>query len=523
MKETIAGLPALLRLGRAQGYLTYAQANAALPKEVFHPEQLDQLLRCLDEAGIKLIDGLDSPEDASEAGDGHGTDGSPADDPLIDDPVRLYLAQMGAIPLLKRDEEVALAKEIEAARNRFRCEVLGCGGALRQVLDILQRVQAGELPFDRTMQGSSPERLPKEEVLDRLPHHLAKLQQTLGRNQADYEKLICPDTPDKTKAALRRAIEERRTQAVALIEELGVRTSKLQVIARHLEKTAQRLDKGATGEERRALLLEVLEEPAALSARLESVRKHLAVLSKARRTLAAANLRLVVSVAKGYRNRGLTFLDLIQEGSAGLMRAVDKYEHSRGFKFSTYATWWIRQAMSRAIADLSRTIRVPVHVGQTMRKLRKVSHDLEQKLGREATIEELAAAAGISLAEAQRALEVGRDPISLDRPLSESATNNLGDFIVEGGVASPDEAAMRQTLKDRLHQVLDTLALREREILKLRFGLGDGFAYTLEEVGRVFRVTRERVRQIEAKAIDKLRHPSRSHQLESFLDRPELH
>jgi len=519
LKETIAGLPALLRLGRAQGYLTYAQANAALPKEVFHPEQLDQLLRRLDEAGIKLVDGLDAPG-------GEEQETVTGDEPVIDDPVRLYLAQMGAIPLLKRDEEIALAKEIEAARNCFRREVLGCGGALRQVVDLLQRVQDGELTFDRTMQGSSPDRLPKEQVLERLPHHLARLHELLARDHVDFEKLLAADGAEKSRQALQRAIADRRAQALTLVEELGLRTSKLQGIARNLEKSALRMGKLAedgAAEELRTLVLETLEEPPALRQRLGVIRQHLAVLSKARRTLAAANLRLVVSVAKGYRNRGLTFLDLIQEGSAGLMRAVDKYEHSRGFKFSTYATWWIRQAMSRAIADLSRTIRIPVHVGQTMRKLRKVSQELEQTLGREPTIEELAAAAGISLAEAQRAFEVGRDPISLDRPLSESATNNLGDFIVEGGVPAPDEAAMRQTLRDRLQQVLGTLAMREREILKLRFGLGDGFAYTLEEVGRVFRVTRERVRQIEAKAIDKLRHPSRSHQLESFLDRPEWH
>ena len=262
----------------------------------------------------------------------------------------------------------------------------------------------------------------------------------------------------------------------------------------------------------------VLENPKQLDKRLRAIEAVYTQYEQAKRDLSGGNLRLVVSIAKKYRNRGLSFLDIIQEGNTGLMRAVDKYEYRRGYKFSTYATWWIRQAITRAIADHARTIRIPVHMIETMSKLRTVSKKLLQELGREPTIEEIAKEAEMSVSEARRVLKISKHPFSLDRPIGESEDSYFGDFIEDESVDSPVQSATQEMLKDRIDHVLKTLTYREREIIKLRYGIGDGYTYTLEEVGRIFKVTRERVRQVEAKAIRKLQHPVRSRKLEGFLD-----
>jgi RNA polymerase primary sigma factor len=448
----------------------------------------------------------------------------------------MYLTQMGEIPLLKREEEISLAKKIEVTRKRFRRKVLECDYALTNVVDTLKRVHTGELPFDRTVKVSLTENLEKDKIIQRMPHNLKTLERLMEQNVEDFTKVLDPRLGDEEKRKLRRSLRIRRRKAVTLVEELSIRTQKVQPLMRKLEQISLRMDelerqiedmKGNRGlkEERanlekelRDLMLITLEEPAALRNRVEIMKNRFTEYEQAKRDLSGGNLRLVVSIAKKYRNRGLSFLDLIQEGNTGLMRAVDKYEYRRGYKFSTYATWWIRQAITRAIADQARTIRIPVHMIETMSKLRNVSKKLLQEMGREPSIEETARAAGISVEETRRVLKISRHPISLDRPVGESEDSYFGDFIEDDGADSPVSAATQEMLKDKIEQVLKTLTYREREIIKLRYGLGDGYTYTLEEVGRIFKVTRERVRQIEAKAVRKLQHPVRSRQLEGFLD-----
>jgi RNA polymerase primary sigma factor len=373
-------------------------------------------------------------------------------------------------------------------------------------------------------------------ILQRMPHNLRTLEPLMEANVEDFQLLIDERTSEKEKERIRERLRLRRRKTVTLVEELSIRTQKVQPLMKKLEQISQRMDQleveierlrgnRAAREERanlekelQDLMLITLEEPATLRKRVGIMKQRFAEYEKAKKELSGGNLRLVVSIAKKYRNRGLSFLDLIQEGNTGLMRAVDKYEHRRGFKFSTYATWWIRQAITRAIADQARTIRIPVHMIETMTKLRNVSKQLLQKLGREPTIEETAKEAGYSLEETKRVLKISRQPISLDRPVGESEDSYFGEFIEDHSVDNPVNAATNEMLRDKIEGVLKTLTYREREIIKLRYGLGDGYTYTLEEVGRIFKVTRERVRQIEAKAVRKLQHPVRSRQLEGFLD-----
>jgi RNA polymerase primary sigma factor len=539
------GLKTLIESGKHKGYLTYSQVNDFLPDDAVNPEKLDQLLMVLEDQGIELIDESEAeereagPTTQTEEERGGDLDLSFMDEEdtrRIDDPVRMYLTQMGEIPLLKREEEISLAKRIEVTRKRFRRKVLECDYALSNVVDTLRRVHTGELPFDRTVKVSLTENLEKDKIIQRMPHNLKTLERLMEQNVEDFTKVMDPRLGDEDKRKLRRGLRVRRRKAVTLVEELSIRTQKVQPLMRKLEQISLRMDelerqmedmKGnrALKEERanlekelRDLMLITLEEPAALRNRVEIMKNRFTEYEQAKRDLSGGNLRLVVSIAKKYRNRGLSFLDLIQEGNTGLMRAVDKYEYRRGYKFSTYATWWIRQAITRAIADQARTIRIPVHMIETMSKLRNVSKKLLQEMGREPSIEETAKAAGISVEETRRVLKISRHPISLDRPVGESEDSYFGDFIEDDGADSPVSAATQEMLKDKIEQVLKTLTYREREIIKLRYGLGDGYTYTLEEVGRIFKVTRERVRQIEAKAVRKLQHPVRSRQLEGFLD-----
>jgi RNA polymerase primary sigma factor len=537
------GLKALLETGKRNGYLTYSQVKAYVPDDSADTTKLDQVLAKLEDLGIDLIE----DSEAEDREPGTATTEEPqselelafvddGDGRHIDDPVRMYLTQMGEIPLLKRDEEIALAKKIEITRRRFRRRVLECDYALRTVVETLKKVQSGDLPFDRTVKVSLTENLEKDKIIQRMPHNLKTLEFLMEQNVKEFEQLVDERTTEAQREVIRESLKLRRRKTVTLVEELSIRTQKVQPLMRKLEQISQRMNeleaqieslKGnrQMKEERANLQKELhdlmtitLEEPESLRRRVASMQERFKEYEDSKRALSGGNLRLVVSIAKKYRNRGLSFLDLIQEGNTGLMRAVDKYEYRRGYKFSTYATWWIRQAITRAIADQARTIRIPVHMIETMSKLRNVSKKLQQELGREPTMEETAKAAGYTLEETKRVLKISRHPISLDRPVGESEDSYFGDFIEDGHVESPVNAATQEMLKDKIESVLKTLTYREREIIKLRYGLGDGYTYTLEEVGRIFKVTRERVRQIEAKAVRKLQHPVRSRQLEGFLD-----
>jgi len=458
------------------------------------------------------------------------------DDSWSDDPVRMYLTQMGEIPLLTRQEEVALAKEIEITRARFRHKVLECDYVMQTAFKVLRRVREGDLPFDRTVQVSVTDELQKFQILGRLPHNLDTLDTLLKRNQRDYRIATSRSRRAAQRRVAWRRLGRRRRRAVRLVEELGLRTQRIEPMIKTLEEFSRRVDelKARIAEhhktggrirghepwlaEYRNILRATQETPTSLRNRVAYLKQVYWQYQQAKRGLSEGNLRLVVSIAKKYRNRGLSFLDLIQEGNAGLMRAVDKFEYRRGFKFCTYATWWIRQAITRAVADQSRTIRIPVHMVETMSRVRNVSRRLLQKLGREPTIEETARASETCLDETRRVLAMSRYPISLDRPVGNSEDSHFGDLLPDGAARAPSIGAAQGMLRLRIAKVLKTLSYREREIIKLRYGLGDGYSYTLEEVGHIFKVTRERIRQIEAKAVRKLQQPARSQELVGFLD-----
>jgi len=455
----------------------------------------------------------------------------------IDDPIRMYLTQMGTIPLLTREEEIRLAKKIETTRMIFRRKVLESDYAAGEAVKILKDVHAQKLPFDRTMRISTAEPHAKQKIEQRIPANLPTIERLLKLNLQAWEQLEGGGVSATQRAQLQREIALRRRRIGTLLEECCLRTgriiplyrkllgiiSKMREMQRNLQKAEKHPDRYdpedvyVMQEEFDGLRNLVLEPMDEFERRMRDIQRVFGEYEQAKRDLSGGNLRLVVSIAKKYRNRGLPFLDIIQEGNTGLMRAVDKYEYKRGYKFSTYATWWIRQAITRAIADHARTIRVPVHMIETMSKLRNIQKALLQELGREPTIEEIAIMAKMPIEETRRVMKISRHPISLDRPVGESEDSHFGDFIEDERQASPSDSATSEMLRQRINDVLKTLTYREREILKLRYGIGDGYTYTLEEVGRIFKVTRERVRQVESKAIRKLQHPVRRQRLASFL------
>ena len=544
-----ATIKSIVVKAKKKGFLSYEELNDTLPDEIISPARLDSLLMTFDEMGIRLLDDADAAKETDDGFEGVDKLGhSEAEDDLalevaltetevrkIDDPIRMYLTQMGEIPLLTREEEIKLARKIELTRLAFRRKVLESDYCSRAAVEILQQVDEGTLPFDRTMKMSSGEAQERAIIKGRIPINMHTVNKLLDRNSDVFLALSDTDDEDAVKRNMKQ-IQRNRRKIASLLEELSLRTSRIQPMMKKLQGIQQKMhqlqrliDKGPTqdydpedleamNQELNGMQELILETPGQLDRRLRAVEAVHTQYDEAKRNLSGGNLRLVVSIAKKYRNRGLSFLDIIQEGNTGLMRAVDKYEYRRGYKFSTYATWWIRQAITRAIADHARTIRIPVHMIETMSKLRTISKNLLQKLGREATIEEIAEVAKMSVSETRRVLKISKHPFSLDRPIGESEDSYFGDFIEDDTAESPVQSATQEMLKDRIEEVLTTLTYREREIIKLRYGIGDGYTYTLEEVGRIFKVTRERVRQVEAKAIRKLQHPVRARKLEGFMD-----
>lgn len=545
MHKVDESLNDLITLGLKQGHLTFTQVNDYLPDEAVNPEKLDNLLMSLEELSLEIVPDEFEPNPPGSKKRNRpkpigGVDyegGEKSSRKTTSDPIRMYLSQMGEIALLSRDEEIALAKKIEITRKRFRRELLENDFAMRTTIEVLTRVFASELPFDRTIKTSQTEGLEKMQILARMPHNLRTLENLRRDYIAEAEALVLDSSiPPHERRHREALLRVKRRKMVTLVEELSIRTQRLQPVMKRLEQISERMtdleqklqrlktqkmpsdDRNSIQSELRDLMVMTLDTPAVLRERVRRIKARFDEYEQAMKDLSGANLRLVVSIAKKYRNRGMSFLDLIQEGNTGLMRAVDKFEYRRGYKFSTYATWWIRQAITRAIADQARTIRIPVHMIETMSRLRRIAKDMVQVLGREPTVEEAAEAAGISIEEAKRVLRISKHPISLDRPVGDNADASFGEFIPDQSSDSPVNSTTQEMLKDKIDVVLKTLTYREREIVKLRYGLGDGYTYTLEEVGRIFKVTRERVRQIEAKAVRKLQHPVRSCQLKGFLE-----
>lgn len=530
----------LIRLSKEQGYLTFSDINDTLPENVDSPEEIENVIAILENLEIEILDPDEVETFKARQDESEEEEVKASQYDILDDPVRMYLKQMGQVPLLTREEEVEISKRIEKAEAQAHEALFSIGITGAFHCELAQKLLNREERFDRVVFDKKVES--REAYFEELPKLLQNAERSEANAQRAWSDYLATDDPDEKRRALtrfrrhdnllRKTFPEFCFQLKVFeefIEDLEPVTSEIKRLLGNIESAKNprtKKDSLIDVKPLKARLLEIKEEyrlnPQKLVDVLREVRKRLREAHQAKTEMVEANLRLVISIAKKYTNRGLSFLDLIQEGNMGLMKAVEKFEYRRGYKFSTYATWWIRQAITRSIADQARTIRIPVHMIETLNKVMQVQKQLLQELGHEPSPDEVAEEMQLPVDRVQQIMKMAQQPISLQSPVGDGDDTSFGDFIEDKGAENPYDMTAFSLLREKIMDVLDSLTDRERKVLSLRFGLVDGYSRTLEEVGKQFKVTRERIRQIEAKALRKMRHPTRIRQLHGFFDADQV-